>query len=208
MLGTIVAALLPAKREQFQDTPPPGSGDHDIGSSSSRHNGRESSRSSRDDGRGDWGDRGGRGGGRGGRGGDRDDAGDDDTGKKIGTALTVFSIVLLVIDVLFGALAAYLSWTSNSLIEWNVPAKLLFAIFAFFSNFFYITAHVFHKLDMMFYIRRHAGAAAPPQVQVQAQAPTLPAPAPPQTQTQTQMQMQMQPALGGASSYHRASRFS
>jgi signal transduction histidine kinase len=49
--------------------------------------------------------------------------------------------------------AVYLSWTSNSLVGWNVFAKIFFAIFAFLFALNYLLIHLFNKWDLTSHIR-------------------------------------------------------
>jgi hypothetical protein len=71
----------------------------------------------------------------------------------IGTVLAIIGAIL-VAELLCSVFAAYLSWTSNSLIQWNGFAKVIFAVFAFLNGVGYLITHLFNKLDLVRYIRR------------------------------------------------------
>jgi hypothetical protein len=65
-----------------------------------------------------------------------------------------FMIFLLLIGIPITILACYLSWTSNTVIEWGEGFKVLFAFFAFFSPFNYLLTHLIHKYDLLTYIEK------------------------------------------------------
>jgi hypothetical protein len=68
--------------------------------------------------------------------------------------LSVFMAVVLVIELLLGVWAAYLSYTSNRLIDWGHPWCIVFAIIAFFSGAHYLFIHLINKLDLICAIRK------------------------------------------------------
>jgi hypothetical protein len=49
-----------------------------------------------------------------------------------------FVILLVLVFLVFGPVASYLSWKSNTLEGANIAVKVLFAILAYFGNFLYI----------------------------------------------------------------------
>lgn len=70
---------------------------------------------------------------------------------------TVFAIVV-VVEMIVGGFAAYLSWTSNGLIGWGTPAKVFFAACAFFSGVHYMLTHLVNKLDLIRFIKANVSA--------------------------------------------------
>lgn len=79
----------------------------------------------------------------------------------VGSGLTVAFWIILAIEILIGALAAYLSWWANTLVDWNIPLKLLFSFFAFLSSWGYIIAFLILKIDMALYVKRSRAASGP-----------------------------------------------
>lgn len=79
---------------------------------------------------------------------------DDNKVKYVGWLLLLL-IVILVIELALAIWAVYLSWTSNSLIEWNAFAKVFFALFAFLFSINYLITHLINKWDLVSYIRTH-----------------------------------------------------
>jgi hypothetical protein len=68
-----------------------------------------------------------------------------------GLFLIIF-ILLLIIPLTI--LACYLSWTSNTFIEWGTGFKILFAFFVFFAPINYLISHLTHKYDLLTYIEK------------------------------------------------------
>ena len=64
------------------------------------------------------------------------------------------AVVVAVMTVVFGIPAAYLSWTSNSLLEWNAGVKILCAAVAFFFGIEYMLAFAVLKADLIAELRR------------------------------------------------------
>ena len=62
-------------------------------------------------------------------------------------------IGIAIVEIALGAFAVYLSWTSNTLIEWGAFAKVVFAFFAFINGLGYLITHLFNKLDLIMYVR-------------------------------------------------------
>ena len=67
-------------------------------------------------------------------------------------ALSIF-ITILLIELFLAVWAVYLSWTSNSLVGWNVFAKIFFAFFALLFGLNYLCIHLFNKWDLTSHIR-------------------------------------------------------
>ena len=65
-----------------------------------------------------------------------------------------FMIFLLLIGIPITIWACYLSWTSNTVVEWGTGFKILFAFFAFLSPFNYLVSHLIHKYDLLTYIEK------------------------------------------------------
>jgi len=77
------------------------------------------------------------------------------------TAGSIFGFIFMFIFIIvFGAYAAYLSWKSNSLIEWGTGWKILFSIFAFMAGFSYLISYLIYKADLVAYINRSKGLSA------------------------------------------------
>jgi hypothetical protein len=117
---------------------------------------------------------------------DDGDGGDDEDSdaKSVLKKLSIgVAIMLVVCQLLFGGLAAYLSWTSNTLVGWHVVFKVIFALFAFFWWFTYLLAFLLHRLDFVWFIRTGrsgvAAAAAAGQDEPVLQPATTTAAAPP-----------------------------
>ena len=70
----------------------------------------------------------------------------------IGGLLLIIFIFLLIIPLTI--LACYLSWNSNTLIEWGTGFKVLFAFFAFLCPINYLVSHLTHKYDLLTYIEK------------------------------------------------------
>lgn len=66
----------------------------------------------------------------------------------------VFSLIFIIV---FGSYAAYLSWRSNSLINWGTGWKIFFGFFAFLFGFNYLVSYLIFKADLVAYIRRSKG---------------------------------------------------
>ena len=81
------------------------------------------------------------------------------TVKQVKTAWSFFSILFLILSLLFllpfCVLSAYLSWYSNSLIDWCGGFKFVFALFAFFFPFTYLIKHLVHKYDVILHINKN-----------------------------------------------------
>jgi len=70
-------------------------------------------------------------------------------------------LVSTIVSVLFGIIAAYLSWSCNTEAGINVGLKIVYAFFAF----------IFGGIYLLFYLLFRAGRCAPQQVVVYAQGP-------------------------------------
>ena len=100
------------------------------------------------------------------------------------TLRIVWTVMYGVLVLLLGGLAAYLSWTSNSLIRRGTLAKVIFAIFAFLCNGWYLISHYLHKVDMIRYILKTSGAPSGAETAVMpsdtsSSSPELPPELPP-----------------------------
>ena len=73
-----------------------------------------------------------------------------------------FFIILLLLLSLLGIPAAYLSWTSNTVVGWNFAFKLLFAIVAFFNGLSYLLTHLICKLDLLHALNKASTYSATP----------------------------------------------
>lgn len=60
-----------------------------------------------------------------------------------------WSFTYIVIILLLGGLAAWLSWDANSLVEYNVIWKVLFSFFAFLQGFSYLVIYLICKYDLV-----------------------------------------------------------
>jgi len=74
-------------------------------------------------------------------------------------ALGWFGFFFLMIFILLAGIpltiwACYLSWTSNTIVEWGTGFKILFAFFAFLSPLGYLLSHLIHKYDLLTYIEK------------------------------------------------------
>ena len=69
-----------------------------------------------------------------------------------GVLFLIIFIFLIIIPLTI--LACYLSWTSNTFIEWGTGFKVLFAFFAFMSPISYLVSHLIHKYDLLTYIEK------------------------------------------------------
>lgn len=76
-----------------------------------------------------------------------------DDGHK-GRGFTAIFWILLALDILIGALAAYLSWWACGLVEWNVVFKLIFSFLSFLFGWLYVIAFLLYKVDMAMFIQR------------------------------------------------------
>jgi ABC-type multidrug transport system fused ATPase/permease subunit len=63
-------------------------------------------------------------------------------------------IFLSLITIPITIAACYLSWTSNTLIEWGTGFKVLFAFFAFLAPVNYLFSHLIHKYDLLTHIEK------------------------------------------------------
>lgn len=73
---------------------------------------------------------------------------------KIKDDIVKLSIGMLLLYVLCGGIAAYFSWKHNTKIGWTTVYKVLFAIFAFFCPFEYLTIYFTYKSDLLTYMER------------------------------------------------------
>ena len=85
-------------------------------------------------------------------GGNKNKNNDTSTGVFFGVFFLI--IFLLLLGIPMTILACYLSWTSNTLIEWGTGFKVLFAFFFFFAPVNYLLSHLVHKYDLLTYIQK------------------------------------------------------
>jgi hypothetical protein len=64
------------------------------------------------------------------------------------------TIVLLILYFICGCIAVYFSWKHNSKIGWTTGYKVLFASFAFFCPFEYLSIYFTYKSDFLKYMER------------------------------------------------------
>lgn len=70
---------------------------------------------------------------------------------------TIFSlggIVSFVIGIVIGVVAAYLSWSCNSALQYNIALKIFFALMAYIFGLFYIILYIIMRYDTCTYIKR------------------------------------------------------
>lgn len=60
----------------------------------------------------------------------------------------------VLVSILLGIPAAYLSWTSNAAAGWGVIPRIIFALFAFTFCVSYLVAHLLHKADLLAALRK------------------------------------------------------
>jgi hypothetical protein len=63
-------------------------------------------------------------------------------------------VIYIVIMIPFAIFAVFLSWSSNSLIEWGTGFKVFFAFFAFIMPINYLFTHLIHKYDLVTHIEK------------------------------------------------------
>ena len=63
-------------------------------------------------------------------------------------------IFILLVGIPLTIWACYLSWTSNTVVEWGTGFKVLFAFFVFLSPLSYLLTHLIHKYDLLTYIEK------------------------------------------------------
>jgi hypothetical protein len=66
----------------------------------------------------------------------------------------ITSILFILFWIILGVISAYLSWSSNTLIEWETPFKVLFALGAFLFPIYYLLMYFIGKLSLIRYIER------------------------------------------------------
>lgn len=66
----------------------------------------------------------------------------------------ISSILFIIVWVLLGAMSAYLSWWSNTLIQWDTHFKVLFSLGAFLFPIYYLLMFFIGKLSLIRYIQR------------------------------------------------------
>ncbi len=66
----------------------------------------------------------------------------------------VFSVGLILLELVLGVWAAVLSFKSNRFIGWGAAPSVLFAIFAFLFNILYLLTHLICKCDIISFVRK------------------------------------------------------
>ena len=66
-------------------------------------------------------------------------------------------LLITLWTLLWGLPAAYLSWTSNTLVEWHIIFKVLFSIGAFFWGIAYLLGYLIFRLDLVLYCQNRSG---------------------------------------------------
>lgn len=65
----------------------------------------------------------------------------------------ISAIFFIMVWVMLGVYCAYLSWTSNTLIKWDVHYKVLFAFGAFMFPIYYLLMYYIGKYSLIRYIQ-------------------------------------------------------
>lgn len=63
-------------------------------------------------------------------------------------------VIAMVISVVIGIAAAYLSWTCNTSINYNIVLKVIFALLAYVFGFIYILFYIIMRYDTCSYIQK------------------------------------------------------
>lgn len=71
------------------------------------------------------------------------------------------NVLSLILSILIGSVAAYLSWQCNTLTETNVVLKIIFALFAFIFGLLYIILYFFFRWGDCKYIKDKVHGAEP-----------------------------------------------
>lgn len=71
----------------------------------------------------------------------------------ISLSLVLIIAAELIVYVILGSFAAWLSWTSNTSIGWHPVFCVIFAIFAFMCSGSYLFSHLVFKLDLLHAVR-------------------------------------------------------
>lgn len=67
-----------------------------------------------------------------------------------------WSFTYILIVLLIGGFAAWLSWDANSLVGYNMVLKLFFSFFAFLQGFSYLVIYLICKYDLVRLIKNKA----------------------------------------------------
>lgn len=65
----------------------------------------------------------------------------------------ITSMLFIIFWVMLGVLSAYLSWSSNTLIQWETHFKVIFALGAFLFPIYYLLMFFIGKLSLIRYIQ-------------------------------------------------------
>lgn len=80
-----------------------------------------------------------------------------ETGTGSSTASLAATIIGWVIVGLFGLWAGYLSWQANTLVNWNIFAKAIFALFAALNGIGYLITYLIFKWDLVLELTKLKG---------------------------------------------------
>lgn len=64
--------------------------------------------------------------------------------------ITVTTIISMIIGIVIGCFAAYLSWKCNTRLEYNTPLKVLYAFLAYVFGLVYIILHFIFRYDVCY----------------------------------------------------------
>ena len=87
-------------------------------------------------------------------GGQKQNKADDILGALTWLGFSFFIIFILLAGIPLTIWACYLSWISNTVVEWGTGFKVLFAFFVFLSPIGYLVSHLIHKYDLLTYIEK------------------------------------------------------
>ena len=79
--------------------------------------------------------------------------------KKVNKAITIISWVFVVVFLLFGFVAVWLSWECNTQMGYSLPLKIIFAIGAFFMGLSYIVSYLVMRMDACWYMDKLKGTS-------------------------------------------------
>lgn len=78
----------------------------------------------------------------------------DESSNNSFAVFSVGGVVAMVIGALIGFVAAYLSWSCNTALSYNVALKVVFAVLAFTFGILYILLYMIMRYDTCSYIKR------------------------------------------------------
>lgn len=74
----------------------------------------------------------------------------DNVKEEVSSTETIIGIIAFIA---FGIAAVYFSWVSNTVCEWNVGFKIIYAIFAFLFGLSYVIIYVINRMDAIWMIK-------------------------------------------------------